>query len=154
MERERGVVVPVLCSPMYLLSADLLVGWLAALCDVLDDLVPVVLQLHDGVLQFCCAAELLGCNTVFQCLFGFQNAHFDLCQLEGRREPKMGRKQNGRRRGQVMRSLTPEIGNFPTDGKNKGQRDRNNISCASELSYHTLFCHCLLERGREQTESG
>lgn len=68
---------------LYLLSADLLVGQLVALCDFLDDLVPAVLQLHDGVLQLCSTAEVLGGDTVLQCLFSLQDTHLHLCKLEG-----------------------------------------------------------------------
>lgn len=54
---------------MYLLSADLFVGWLVALCDFLDDLVPAVLELCDRLLQLCSTVELLGRDTVLQGLF-------------------------------------------------------------------------------------
>lgn len=64
---------------MYLLSAGLLVGRLAALCDFLDDAVPAVLELCDGVLQLCSAAELLGSDTVLQGFFSLQDTHLHLC---------------------------------------------------------------------------
>lgn len=52
------------CVIRYLFSADLLVSRLTARCDFLDDLVPVVLKVCNGVLQLRCAAELLGSDTV------------------------------------------------------------------------------------------
>lgn len=52
------------CVVIYLLSANLLVSRLAALCDFLDDLVSAVLEVCNGVLQLCCTAELLGSDTV------------------------------------------------------------------------------------------
>jgi len=67
---------------MHLLGADLLVGLLAARCDLLVDLVPVVLELGDGVLQLCGAAEVLGSDAVLQSLLGLQDAHLHLGQLE------------------------------------------------------------------------
>ena len=64
---------------MYLLSADILVCWLGALCDLLDDGVSAILELHDGVLQLCSTAELLGGDTVLQRLFSLQNTDLHLC---------------------------------------------------------------------------
>lgn len=64
---------------LYLLSAGLLVSRLAALCDFLEDLVPAVLKLCDGVLQLCRAAELLGSDEVLQSLFSLQDTHLHLC---------------------------------------------------------------------------
>lgn len=64
---------------MYLLSADLLVCRLVALCDFLEDQVPVIFKLHDGVLQLCCTAELLGRDAVLQGLFSLNDTHLHLC---------------------------------------------------------------------------
>lgn len=64
---------------MYLLSTGLLVGRLTALCNLLDDLVPAVLKLCDGVLQLCGTAEVLGGDTVLQGLFSLHDTHLHLC---------------------------------------------------------------------------
>lgn len=76
LNRHRGSAS---CVVMYLLSADLFVGRLVALCDFLDDLVPAVFKLCDGVLQLCSAAEVLGGDRVFQGLFSLHDTHLHLC---------------------------------------------------------------------------
>lgn len=64
---------------MYLFAVDLLIDRLAARCDLLEDGVPAVLELRDGVLQLCGTAELLGGDKVLQGLFGLQDTHLHLC---------------------------------------------------------------------------
>ena len=82
---------------LYLLCACLLV-WLATLGGLLHHLVPVVLQLDDGVLQLSGAVELLVSDALLQGLLGFQDPYFHLRQLamegESRGEGEMERRRS------------------------------------------------------------
>lgn len=66
-----------------LLGAGLLVSRLAALGDVLKDLVSALLEACDGFLQLCRSAELLSSDTILQSLFSFQDLDLYFCQLHG-----------------------------------------------------------------------
>lgn len=94
---------------MYLLRADVLVGRLAALCHFLNDLVPLVLKLCDRVLNICSTVELLGTDTVLQCLFGLHDPHLHLCELWWR----WGHKQK--------REVIPQVKFTPEDSCQDGK---------------------------------
>lgn len=63
----------------YLLSTDLIVGWLGAGCDLLKDLVALVFLLSDGVLQLGGATEILSSDAFLQGLFSLDDSHLYLC---------------------------------------------------------------------------